>query len=147
MLLRRVGQLLAQGDSGIGYEQILYHVTHDHSSAYSSTLAVGLFVFEDVFDARFFENQARKMAEAIETAAANLKPARMGATQIHHRVYKGNVVRLATAIDGTPAGYPLEYNDHGLVVMRSEEHTSELQSLMRTSYAVFCLTKNTRTVN
>src|SRR3546814_3057530 len=25
---------------------------------------------------------------------------------------------------------------------RSEEHTSELQSLMRTSYAVFCLTKN-----
>src|SRR3546814_14339458 len=67
MLLRRVGQLLAQGDSGIGYEQILYHVTHDHSSAYSSTLAVGLFEFEDVFDARFFENQARKMAEAIET--------------------------------------------------------------------------------
>src|SRR3546814_1454717 len=28
---------------------------------------------------------------------------------------------------------------HGL---RSEEHTSELQSLMRTSYAVFCLTHN-----
>src|SRR3546814_7243832 len=25
--------------------------------------------------------------------------------------------------------------------VRSEEHTSELQSLMRTSYAVFCLTK------
>src|SRR3546814_9202262 len=27
-------------------------------------------------------------------------------------------------------------------VRRSEEHTSELQSLMRTSYAVFCLKKN-----
>src|SRR3546814_2640678 len=27
---------------------------------------------------------------------------------------------------------------------RSEEHTSELQSLMRISYAVFCLQKNTR---
>src|SRR3546814_10311369 len=27
--------------------------------------------------------------------------------------------------------------------MRSEEHTSELQSLMRISYAVFCLNKNT----
>src|SRR3546814_3327756 len=98
----------------------------------------------------------------------------MGATQIHHRVYKGNVVRLATAIDGTPAGYPLEYNDHGLVVMRfddlsdparpkplaawvnwgehpasldpynlhrSEEHTSELQSLLRISCTVLCLTK------
>src|SRR3546814_6440851 len=27
---------------------------------------------------------------------------------------------------------------------RSEEHTSELQSLMRISYAVFCLTQNTQ---
>src|SRR3546814_4829830 len=27
--------------------------------------------------------------------------------------------------------------------LRSEEHTSELQSLMRLSYAVFCLTKKT----
>src|SRR3546814_10596771 len=36
-----------------------------------------------------------------------------------------------------------------LIRQRSEEHTSELQSLMRTSYAVFCLNKkkhkNTRT--
>src|SRR3546814_1411328 len=29
----------------------------------------------------------------------------------------------------------------GLMGMRSEEHTSELQSLMRISYAVFCLKK------
>src|SRR3546814_6670834 len=28
--------------------------------------------------------------------------------------------------------------------IRSEEHTSELQSLMRTSYAVFCLKKNNK---
>src|SRR3546814_2882075 len=28
---------------------------------------------------------------------------------------------------------------------RSEEHTSELQSLMRTTYAVFCLKKTTQT--
>src|SRR3546814_6186505 len=30
---------------------------------------------------------------------------------------------------------------------RSEEHTSELQSLMRISYAVFCLKKNNHTLN
>src|SRR3546814_12365854 len=29
----------------------------------------------------------------------------------------------------------------GVVALRSEEHTSELQSLMRISYAVFCLKK------
>src|SRR3546814_10326919 len=31
----------------------------------------------------------------------------------------------------------------GTATERSEEHTSELQSLMRTSYAVFCLKKHT----
>src|SRR3546814_7113044 len=30
--------------------------------------------------------------------------------------------------------------------LRSEEHTSELQSLMRNSYAVFCLKKKTTTI-
>src|SRR3546814_5497613 len=33
----------------------------------------------------------------------------------------------------------------GEPVARSEEHTSELQSLMRISYAVFCLKKKTNT--
>src|SRR3546814_2945758 len=32
---------------------------------------------------------------------------------------------------------------HGIKEARSEEHTSELQSLMRISYAVFCLKKKT----
>src|SRR3546814_4648242 len=35
--------------------------------------------------------------------------------------------------------------DTGHANQRSEEHTSELQSLMRISYAVFCLTKKTET--
>src|SRR3546814_7102846 len=32
-------------------------------------------------------------------------------------------------------------------LLRSEEHTSELQSLMRISYAVFCLKKKTKHTN
>src|SRR3546814_6803175 len=32
------------------------------------------------------------------------------------------------------------------VIVRSEEHTSELQSLMRNSYAVFCLKKKINTL-
>src|SRR3546814_9465284 len=34
-----------------------------------------------------------------------------------------------------------QYIDKGYVPYRSEEHTSELKLQMRTSYAVFCLTK------
>src|SRR3546814_7625068 len=32
-------------------------------------------------------------------------------------------------------------SERGVEIFRSEEHTSELQSLMRNSYAVFCLKK------
>src|SRR3546814_1491629 len=39
-----------------------------------------------------------------------------------------------------PARHPLLA--HKRIPLRSEEHTSELQSLMRSSYAVFCLKKN-----
>src|SRR3546814_8958284 len=35
--------------------------------------------------------------------------------------------------------------EFGGILGRSEAHTSELQSLMRISYAVFCLTKKTNT--
>src|SRR3546814_2500403 len=44
------------------------------------------------------------------------------------RAQVGALLALAVAVGGG-------------VVVRSEEHTSELQSLMRTSYAVFCLKK------
>src|SRR3546814_8191287 len=39
-----------------------------------------------------------------------------------------------------PLGFDLSNmrNGHRLLIARSEEHTSELQSLMRISYAVFC---------
>src|SRR3546814_3906369 len=43
----------------------------------------------------------------------------------------------------------LEFDAHALVLaqlfLRSEEHTSELQSLMRISYAVFCFKQTTAT--
>src|SRR3546814_2753850 len=37
------------------------------------------------------------------------------------------------------------FHDAHKIAQRSEEHTSELQSLMRISYAVFCLKKKTHT--
>src|SRR3546814_8611091 len=43
---------------------------------------------------------------------------------------------------GNGLGYSLGEFRHGpAILVRSEEHTSELQSLMRHSYAVFCLKK------
>src|SRR3546814_5416083 len=70
-------------------------------------------------------------------------------SNIHRReAYYHNsfVSKVATAvISGLgPGGYALAVQAMaGLVEARSEEHTSELQSLMRISYAVFCLKKKT----
>src|SRR3546814_2338347 len=51
--------------------------------------------------------------------------------------------QLFIADIGGGAGDPLEPGIRSQAVERSEEHTSELQSLMRNSYAVFCLKKKT----
>src|SRR3546814_3071926 len=51
--------------------------------------------------------------------------------------------RLDIAGEGTPY-FDVESGYAGAPEHRSEEHTSELQSLMRISYAVFCLKKKTK---
>src|SRR3546814_13769333 len=48
---------------------------------------------------------------------------------------QGPIVRTR---DLAPARRPAPYRATGRLGCRSEEHTSELQSLMRISYAVFC---------
>src|SRR3546814_2970053 len=58
-------------------------------------------------------------------------------------VYRGEKIRAA---DRHQAG-AFEQTTEPLDIPRSEEHTSELQSLMRISYAVFCLKKKkTKTI-
>src|SRR3546814_5535960 len=41
---------------------------------------------------------------------------------------------------------PIEFDELREIADRSEEHTSELQSLMRISYAVFCLKKKKKNI-
>src|SRR3546814_3828665 len=70
-------------------------------------------------------------------------------TQVNTR--PPSFVLFGTRVDQLPDSY-LRYLVNGLrkelgfgaVPVRSEEHTSELQSLMRLSYAVFCLNKKTQ---
>src|SRR3546814_7808782 len=49
------------------------------------------------------------------------------------------------AVDACRSAGRVQQDGVGRSFGRSEEHTSELQSLMRISYAVFCLTKKKRT--
>src|SRR3546814_1747241 len=53
---------------------------------------------------------------------------------------------IGTGMRGQVLLEELVRRDDVEVAARSEEHTSELQSLMRTSYSVFCLNKNNNIV-
>src|SRR3546814_2981400 len=77
----------------------------------------------------------RDAPQYIARADAFQRPCRKGETQIE------NTARQSADQDRL-GGRPLPRccND-----MRSEEHTSELQSLMRISYDVFCLKKKRQT--
>lgn len=118
LLLRRAGQLLAEAGSEVGYDDILHTASHNHSSPYYTTTSPGVFVFQDVVDQRMFEYQARAIRDAVLEGEADLQPARMAATTVPFSAMKGNVVGPATADDGSPAGYPREFGDKGVVVMR-----------------------------
>src|SRR3546814_5752735 len=61
---------------------------------------------------------------------------------IHTRLVPGNTVDITVAAKGGGSENKTKFamlNPSDSIVDRSEEHTSELQSLMRNSYAVFCL--------
>ncbi|HEX9775074.1 MAG TPA: neutral/alkaline non-lysosomal ceramidase N-terminal domain-containing protein [Actinomycetota bacterium] len=131
LLVRRVAQILdANQTSGIGYDQILLHASHNHSSPYYMSPAWGVWLFQDAFEIRAFEYHARQMAASIEQAAAALRPVRIGATTIKHTIYKGNITGRGLADDGTPRGYPETWGgeggwaDFGVTVMRIDDVTN-----------------------
>src|SRR3546814_9510197 len=68
----------------------------------------------------------------------------LGTAVVLEAMIETPVERLVVASSMSVYGEGLYSGSHAAVVQqvrRSEEHTSELQSLMRISYAVFCLKK------
>src|SRR3546814_2931677 len=102
----------------------LHVLTHSFPTRRSSDLAMTTFV--RVVEAGSFSGAARVLGvgqPAISKSVAHLE---------RHL----NVTLLLRSTHGlTPTEAGLRFYE------RSEEHTSELQSLMRISYAVFCLKK------
>lgn len=121
LLIRRVGQILSELGSTISHDEILHAASHNHSSPYYSSPAAGVWVFQDVWDVRAFEYQARQIASAIKTAEDNLKPARMGAHTVYAEDLKANIAGRRTARDGSPVGYPDNFGDDGVVVVRFDD--------------------------
>src|SRR3546814_8527860 len=79
----------------------------------------------------------RRFSELAENLAAELVDRHLRGS---HRALSGNIGIDARHVLDEPDLYDTVGN-LGSLSGRSEEHTSELQSLMRISYAVFCLKK------
>src|SRR3546814_2983524 len=77
-------------------------------------------------DSRVRGNDSRRLSPFPLPRSQHRRQIAAGVAALH----QGHVFRCAFGYDFAAA-----------VAARSEEHTSELQSLMRISYAVFCLTK------
>src|SRR3546814_2966329 len=84
---------------------------------------------EHAKDADALASTVRSRAEAVHEEALQSQSAAQAAA-----------TRFAETVPASAKG-PEVFDFDALV--RSEEHTSELQSLMRISYAVFCLQKKT----
>ncbi|MFN2590225.1 MAG: hypothetical protein ABR518_05605, partial [Actinomycetota bacterium] len=137
LLNRRVAGILAQHDAAnpssatrITPENLTISVSHSHSSPYYSTPSWGVWAFQDVFDIRFFEHIAQKMADAVIQASRSLVPVRMGAATIPFTVddsplgaswFKKHSYGPTTADDNSPAGYPRWETDRDLAVVRFDD--------------------------
>src|SRR3546814_3609986 len=98
---------------------------------------------------------SRHLAKAVD--AGNQAEAILAREDAERRVNAGYIIEAEMTEDGPiprhikdriRASGPTVRADLGInnsiPIVRSEEHTSELQSLMRISYAVFCLKKKTK---
>src|SRR3546814_7162334 len=102
-----------------------------------STRTDPLFPYTTLFRSRIFFNQANMSARCIPQIAVVMGSCTAGGAYVPAMSDEAIIVRgQGTIFLGGPA----------LVKARSEEHTSELQSLMRISYAVFCLKKKKRRI-
>src|SRR3546814_5215470 len=94
----------------------------------------------------FRSPQARRHAAAAARRARGKEPRSTDMNLMHKTLLAAAVCALLPAAALVkdvvmPRDLPAYGADKPLPVPRSEEHTSELQSLMRISYAVFCLKK------
>lgn len=148
---RRVAQLLADHDrdvllgltpgpvTGIDESNMTISVSHSHSSPYYSTPSWGVWAFQDVFDIRFFEHIAGKMAQAVIEAASDMRPVRMGAAASPFTKLKRHSFGPAIANDGTPAGYPQTDVDGVLNVVRFDDMTDPSSPQPLANWVVFGL--------
>src|SRR3546814_7243545 len=104
-----------------------------------STRTDTLFPYTTLFRSPALTGSRKRGGATVRRAARGVaKRSHHEARTFRHPLSRGDAPQLCDAEDLSGRAHAAAR----VVSGRSEEHTSELQSLMRISYAVFCLKKN-----
>src|SRR3546814_10622592 len=106
-----------------------------------------LFPYTTLFRSRAVRGVGNARHERKRTMKYRKKPVTIEAITFDELVDYGRVVAPENAAEHGGYAWHFSYKGHPLTHEnddRSEEHTSELQSLMRISYAVLCLKKKNK---
>src|SRR3546814_3908889 len=90
------------------------------------------------------------MDETYEMAGQLAAGPPLAISMMKKSVYQGMSMDIRTQLEQTSSHmavlFATEDHQEALNAFRSEEHTSEIQSIMRSTYAVFCLKKRIKLV-
>src|SRR3546814_3171642 len=107
-----------------------------------STLTDTLFPYTTLFRSGRLGEFRHHLFLGEETEIAAGRRSRAGRALLRHFREIGALLHFLQRCLGISFGRHQDVAGVHFLFRRSEEHTSELQSLMRISYAVFCLKKN-----
>src|SRR3546814_4714491 len=136
------------GEPGTNGQHAFYQLLHQGTDIVPCDFRVAAQPHEDLGDHHLqlianclAQSEALMRGKTAEEARAELAAGGLDAAAVEalvpHKVFPGN------RPSNTLVYRRLDPRTLGCLI-RSEEHTSELQSLMRISYAVFCLKKKTK---
>src|SRR3546814_1997197 len=121
----------------------LMGIKYTHSGLASSVIAIDKQLTKQTLVPHGIPMPGGMMVESQSLYSADPLPRPYVLKPINEGSSVGVAIVTADGNYGVPIGRdvagPWQEFDHLLAEPRSEEHTSELQSLMRISYAVFCL--------
>ena len=127
----RVADLVKES-TGLEREQIFLAGTHNHSAPQPSSPAIGVWSLADGFDPRHFVYLTHHIAEAIEVADQDLRPARLRTTRTEYRDVQFNIIGPRTIEFGPDGeddpnaetihvGYPRDHFDADLDLLYFDE--------------------------
>src|SRR3546814_9545915 len=94
---------------------------------------------------RWLDRHTRFVFHFVPTSCSWLNAVEGFFAKLSKRRLKRGIFRSLVDLQAAINRFVAEHNTDPKPFTRSEEHTSELQSLMRISYAVFCLKKKNNT--